>query len=103
MTKIIKLVKCGRRKGEKNKPFSKYTLCVVKKSSHKRNVIEKLGIYDKNHKLATLNVYRLIFWLSKEVGVTGPGLKFLTDIGIIVWLINKQKSNFNIIKKKKWY
>lgn len=81
--KIIKLVKCARLKKKADRAFPKYVLGVVKKSSHRKNVLEKLGTFDVGVGLVSLNTFRLIFWLSKEVGITGNGLKILSEIGVI--------------------
>lgn len=60
MRNIIKFIR--RKNLKKNKPLSIiYDICVVRKSSHKRRVLEKLGTYSISGKSLTLNIFRLCF------------------------------------------
>lgn len=91
MMKIIKLLRRVQKKYEKRDKTPIYDICLVKKSSHGRKIYEKLGVYSVKNGYFRLNIFRLIFWLSKDISMTG---------NFVLCLIN-----FNIlrsIKKKKW-
>lgn len=63
-----------------------YLIALIKQSkfSIKQNkVIELFGVYDFNKKKLTINIFRLIFWISKNVYITGKLVYLLILFDII--------------------
>lgn len=80
--RIIKLIKINKKIKTSKKILNNYVICVVKKSSHKNKVYEKLGSITKTGKLFKINIFRLCYWLSKEVAISGNSFYVLQKNGI---------------------
>jgi hypothetical protein len=65
----------------------KYVI-VVKFISSKNKIVEKIGTYDIIHKKLTINIYRLIFFISKGVKMVGSLFLILKRFRVI------NRSNF---------
>lgn len=87
--KIIKLIKI-KKKNRYN--IADYNLCLVKKSSHRKFVYEKLGKLSKKNKLIRVNVFRLCFWVSKNVAFSGNVTYLLLKNGIFNHFKKKNKN-----------
>lgn len=83
MKKIVKLLK---RNPKKNKPrilTPVYDICLVKKSARGRYVFEKLGVYTQRGHRLNINLFRLVFWISKNVSFTGNVIELLLRHNIL--------------------
>jgi ribosomal protein S16 len=80
---IIKLIKRARLKKRPSNIMPFYDICIVHKASHRKNVVEKIGSYNTAVARLELNVFRLIYWISKDVGITGNSVEVLCSAGII--------------------
>lgn len=60
------------------KKFS-YLIAVIKigKNKKKNKIVEVLGSYDYLNKKLVINIFRLIFWISKDIAICGKVVKLL--------------------------
>ena len=63
----------------KNKKKNSYSVVVIKinKKINSNKIVEILGSYDFLNKKLVINIFRLIFWISKDVIICGKFIKLL--------------------------
>lgn len=80
---IVKLVKRARRKKKPKLFFPIYDICVVEKAEGGSRVIEKLGVWSCGAGVIKINIFRLSYWVSKEVAFTGNSLRCLELAAVV--------------------
>lgn len=80
---IIKLVKRARRKKKPKLLFPFYDICVVDKAEGGSRVLEKLGFWSTGTGIIKINIFRLSYWVAKEVTFTGNSLRCLELASVI--------------------
>ena len=71
MKKIIKLLKRHQKRDLPRQRIPVYDLCIVKKSKRSNFVYEKLASLHIKNGLFKFNPYRLAFWLSSGISLSG--------------------------------
>lgn len=82
-SKIIRLVRRARKKNSPQSFFPTYDFCVVNKAQNGKKVVEKLGTLNIGRGFFSLNAFRLVFWVSRGVGLSGNSLIVLERYNII--------------------
>ena len=82
MKKIIRFLKRARKKNRPKKALPTYDICVVNTSVRGKKVYEKLGFYSASG-YARLNVFRLVYWLSRGVRLSGTASMKLEAMNIL--------------------
>lgn len=83
MKKIIKLLKRNPKKNQPRSLTSVYDICVVKKAEKNKYVFEKLGVYTQRGCRLDINLFRLVFWISKNVSFSGNAATLLLKHNIL--------------------
>ena len=74
----IYLILKKRKKKVINQKHCSFDFQVALKYGHNKfYVIEKLGSVDYNNRIITINIFRLVFWLSNNVAITYKAAWFL--------------------------
>ena len=64
----------------KKKKKNSFVVAVIKKRG---KVLEKLGVYNPKLNSLSLNIFRLIFWVSKNISVSGHVFNILVKFNIL--------------------
>ena len=65
----------------KKKKINSYVLVIV--SNYSNKVLEKIGTYNNKNKNLSLNIFRLIYWVSKNIFLTGNVFNLFLKICLI--------------------
>ena len=75
---------------------------VVKKYNSTNKIVEKIGTYDTIHKKLSINIYRLIFFVSKQTRMTGALFVILKRFHIFNQFSFRNLKKFKKKKKKRY-
>jgi len=92
MDKIIKLLRRAPRKNCPKHKIPIYEICIVPRGSHSKDVIEKLGTYSLRSSVFSINIFRLCYWISRGVSLSGNCMRLLVNTRILRF----QKRNDNL-------
>jgi len=90
MRKIIKAVKRPsqfRSNGERG--FIIYDICLVARSSHRNKVFEKLGTFTLRAGIFSLNSFRLVWFLSHNVCLSGRTVQLLEKLHLFPYGLSR--------------
>ena len=74
---IYLILKKRKKKVKVIKNFTFDILIAFKRGHDSFFVIEKLGSLDYSRRTVTINIFRLVFWLSKNIAVTPKAAWFM--------------------------
>lgn len=77
MKKIVKLLKRCPKKNLPRILTPVYDICIVKKREKNKYVFEKLGVYTQRGNRLDINLFRLVFWVSRGVSFSGNAANLL--------------------------
>jgi hypothetical protein len=78
----IKLIRCRKPFTKKNSKTLKFVLGVTK-ANERGFVYDRIAVYDKKSKKFSINVFKLIQWLGRDVRLTGNAMMMLEKFGIL--------------------